>query len=121
MAYLSFSEVAAVDFYSPGEQSEGLLMAPAYAVPRMLQRAGLSLQDFDFYELHEAFAAQALCTMKAWEADDFCKNKLGLAKALRSIDREKLTVKGSSVATGHQFAATGPRITATFAQIFEQT
>jgi acetyl-CoA C-acetyltransferase len=120
MAYLSFSEVAAVDFYSQGEQSEGLLMAPAYAVPRMLQRAGLSLQDFDFYELHEAFAAQALCTMKAWEDDDFCKNKLGLDKALGSIDREKLNVKGSSVATGHPFAATGPRIIATLAKILEQ-
>ena len=120
MAYLSFSEVAAVDFFSQGEQSEGLLMAPAYAVPRMLQRAGLSLQDFDFYELHEAFAAQALCTMKAWEDDDFCKNKLGLDKALGSIDREKLNVKGSSVATGHPFAATGPRIIATLAKTLEQ-
>jgi len=120
MAYLSFSEVAAVDFFSQGEQSEGLLMAPAYAVPRMLQRAGLSLQDFDFYELHEAFAAQALCTMKAWEDDDFCKNKLGLDKALGSIDREKLNVKGASVATGHPFAATGPRIIATLAKILEQ-
>ena len=120
MAYLSFSEVAAVDFFSQGEQSEGLLMAPAYAVPRMLQRAGLSLQDFDFYELHEAFAAQALCTMKAWEDDDFCKNKLGLDKALGSIDREKLNVKGSSVATGHPFAATGPRIIATLAKLLEQ-
>ena len=120
MAYLSFSEVAAVDFYSQGKQSEGLLMAPAYAVPRMLKRAGLSLQDFDFYELHEAFAAQALCTMKAWEDEDFCKNKLGLDKALGSIDREKLNVKGSSVATGHPFAATGPRIIATLAKILEQ-
>lgn len=120
MAYLSFSEVAAVDFYSQGEQSEGLLMAPAYAVPRMLKRAGLSLQDFDFYELHEAFAAQALCTMKAWEDEDFCKNKLGLDKALGSIDRDKLNVKGSSVATGHPFAATGPRIIATLAKILEQ-
>ncbi len=120
MAYLSFSEVAAVDFYSQGKQSEGLLMAPAYAVPRMLKRAGLSLQDFDFYELHEAFAAQALCTMKAWEDEDFCKNKLGLDKALGSIDREKLNVKGSSVATGHPFAATGPRIIATLAKLLEQ-
>jgi acetyl-CoA C-acetyltransferase len=120
MAYLSFSEVAAVDFYSQGEQSEGLLMAPAYAVPRMLKRAGLSLQDFDFYELHEAFAAQALCTMKAWEDEDFCKNKLGLDKALGSIDRDKLNIKGSSVATGHPFAATGPRIIATLAKILEQ-
>ncbi|MDG0972481.1 MAG: acetyl-CoA C-acetyltransferase [Porticoccaceae bacterium] len=120
MAYLSFSEVAAVDFYSQGENSEGLLMAPAYAVPRMLKRAGLSLQDFDFYELHEAFAAQALCTMKAWEDEDFCRQKLGLDGALGSIDRAKLNVKGSSVATGHPFAATGPRIIATLAKILEQ-
>ncbi len=120
MAYLSFSEVAAVDFYSQGENSEGLLMAPAYAVPRMLKRANLSLQDFDFYELHEAFAAQALCTMKAWEDDDFCKNKLGLDAALGSIDRAKLNVKGSSVATGHPFAATGPRIISTLAKLLEQ-
>ena len=120
MAYLTFSEVAAVDFYSQGENSEGLLMAPAYAVPRMLKRAGISLQDFDFYELHEAFAAQALCTMKAWEDEDFCQQKLGLDKALGSIDRAKLNVKGSSVATGHPFAATGPRIIATLAKILEQ-
>ena len=120
MAYLSFSEVAAVDFYSQGEDSEGLLMAPAYAVPRMLKRADLSLQDFDFYELHEAFAAQALCTMKAWEDEDFCKKKLGLDGALGSIDRAKLNIKGSSVATGHPFAATGPRIIATLAKLLEQ-
>ncbi|MDG0971054.1 MAG: acetyl-CoA C-acetyltransferase [Porticoccaceae bacterium] len=120
MAYLTFSEVAAVDFYSQGEDSEGLLMAPAYAVPRMLKRAGISLQDFDFYELHEAFAAQALCTMKAWEDKDFCQQKLGLEGALGSIDRSKLNVKGSSVATGHPFAATGPRIIATLAKILEQ-
>jgi acetyl-CoA C-acetyltransferase len=120
LAYLSFSEVAAVDFYSQGEQSEGLLMAPAYAVPRMLKRAGISLQDFDFYEIHEAFAAQALCTLKAWEDADFCQNKLGLEQPLGSIDRSKLNVKGSSVATGHPFAATGPRIIATLAKILEQ-
>ncbi len=120
LAYLSFSEVAAVDFYSQGEQSEGLLMAPAYAVPRMLKRAGISLQDFDFYEIHEAFAAQELCTLKAWEDADFCQNKLGLEQPLGSIDRSKLNVKGSSVATGHPFAATGPRIIATLAKILEQ-
>ncbi|HAU02861.1 MAG TPA: acetyl-CoA C-acyltransferase, partial [Porticoccaceae bacterium] len=120
LAYLSFSEVAAVDFYSQGEQSEGLLMAPAHAVPRMLKRAGISLQDFDFYEIHEAFAAQALCTLKAWEDADFCQNKLGLEQPLGSIDRSKLNVKGSSVATGHPFAATGPRIIATLAKILEQ-
>ena len=119
-AYLTHSEVAAVDFYTEGKQSEGLLMAPAYAVPRMLARAGLTLQDFDFYEIHEAFAAQALCTMKAWEDEDFCKNKLGLDGALGSIDRSKLNVNGSSVATGHPFAATGPRIIATLAKLLEE-
>ena len=118
-AYLTHSEVAAVDFYSQGEQSEGLLMAPAYAVPRLLARAGLTLQDFDFYEIHEAFAAQALCTMKAWEDYDFCKSKLGLDSPLGSIDRSKLNVNGSSVATGHPFAATGPRIIATLAKLLE--
>jgi acetyl-CoA C-acetyltransferase len=120
MAYLTHSEAAAVDFYSQGDQSEGLLMAPAYAVPRMLARAGLSLQDFDFYEIHEAFAAQALCTMKAWEDPAFCKDKLGLDAPLGSIDRKKLNVNGSSVATGHPFAATGPRIIATLAKLLEQ-
>ena len=119
-AYLTTSEVAAVDFYSQDEESEGLLMAPAYAVPRLLARAGLTLQDFDFYEIHEAFAAQALCTMKAWEDDTFCKEKLGLNGALGSIDRSKLNVNGSSVATGHPFAATGPRIIATLAKLLEQ-
>ena len=118
--YLTHSEVAAVDFYSQGEQSEGLLMSPAYAVPRLLARAGLTLQDFDFYEIHEAFAAQALCTMKAWEDETFCKDKLGLDAPLGSIDRSKLNVNGSSVATGHPFAATGPRIIATLAKLLEQ-
>ena len=119
-AYLSFSEVAAVDFYSQGSDSEGLLMAPAYAVPRLLERAGISLQDFDFYEIHEAFAAQTLCTIKAWEDAEFCKNKLGLDSPLGSIDRNKLNVNGSSVATGHPFAATGPRIISTLAKLLEQ-
>jgi acetyl-CoA C-acetyltransferase len=116
LAYLTFSEVAAVDFYSEGDQSEGLLMAPAYAVPKLLQRADLNLQDFDFYEIHEAFAAQVLCTLKAWESDEFCTKKLGLDKTLGSIDREKLNIKGSSVATGHPFSATGARIVATLAK-----
>jgi acetyl-CoA C-acetyltransferase len=119
-AYLTHSEVAAVDFYSQGEQSEGLLMAPAYAVPRLLKRAGIGLQDFDFYEIHEAFAAQALCTMKAWEDTAFCTEKLGLDAPLGSIDRAKINVNGSSVATGHPFAATGPRIIATLAKLLEQ-
>ena len=117
LAYLSFSEVAAVDFF---EQKEGLLMAPAYAVPRMLARAGLKLQDFDYYEIHEAFAAQVLCTLKAWEDKAFCKEKLGLDKPLGKINRSKLNVNGSSLAAGHPFAATGGRIVATLAKMLEQ-
>ncbi|TGN41176.1 acetyl-CoA C-acetyltransferase [Marinobacter confluentis] len=116
-AYLTFSEVAAVDFV---DKKEGLLMAPAYAVPRMLEKAGLTLQDFDFYEIHEAFAAQVLSTLKAWEDPAFCKDRLGLDQPLGSIDRSKMNVKGSSLATGHPFAATGGRILATMAKILEQ-
>ncbi|MCA0912211.1 acetyl-CoA C-acetyltransferase [Marinobacter nauticus] len=116
-AWLTFSEVAAVDFV---DKKEGLLMAPAYAVPRMLERAGLTLQDFDFYEIHEAFAAQVLSTLKAWEDPGFCRERLGLDKPLGSIDRDKLNVKGSSLATGHPFAATGGRIVATLAKLLEQ-
>ncbi|RME15026.1 MAG: acetyl-CoA C-acyltransferase, partial [Bdellovibrio sp.] len=115
-AYLTHCEVAAVDFI----HEEGLLMAPAYAVPRMLQKAGLQLQDFDFYEIHEAFAAQVLCTLKAWESESFCKNKLGLDRPLGSIDRNKLNVKGGSVALGHPFAATGARIIAGLAKLLSQ-
>jgi acetyl-CoA C-acetyltransferase len=117
LAYLSFSEVAAVDFF---DQKEGLLMAPAYAVPRMLARAGLKLQDFDFYEIHEAFAAQVLCTLAAWEDKTFCKERLGLSKPLGRIDRRRLNVNGSSLAAGHPFAATGGRIVATLAKMLEQ-
>jgi len=116
-AWLTFSEVAAVDFV---DKKEGLLMAPAYAVPRMLEKAGLTLQDFDFYEIHEAFAAQVLSTLKAWEDPGFCKERLGLDKPLGSIDHDKLNVKGSSLATGHPFAATGGRIVATLAKLLEQ-
>ncbi|MBW3196874.1 acetyl-CoA C-acetyltransferase [Marinobacter nauticus] len=116
-AWLTFSEVAAVDFV---DKKEGLLMAPAYAVPRMLERAGLTLQDFDFYEIHEAFAAQVLSTLKAWEDPGFCRERLGLEKPLGTIDRDKLNVKGSSLATGHPFAATGGRIVATMAKLLEQ-
>jgi len=115
-AYLSFGKVAAVDFVG----AEGLLMAPAYAVPRMLVDAGIGLQDFDFYEIHEAFAAQVLCTLKAWESPEFCRDRLGLAAPLGSIDRSKLNVKGSSLAVGHPFAATGTRIVATLARLLEQ-
>ena len=121
LAYLSFSEVAAVDFFNPDPaKKEGLLMAPAYAVPRMLQRAGLTLQDFDFYEIHEAFAAQVLCTLQAWEDPAFCRDKLGLSAPLGAIDRRKLNVLGSSLAAGHPFAATGGRIVATLAKLLAQ-
>jgi len=116
-AWLTFSEVAAVDFV---DKKEGLLMAPAYAVPRMLEKAGLSLQDFDYYEIHEAFASQVLSTLKAWENPEFCKTRLGLDQPLGSIDRSKLNVKGSSLAAGHPFAATGGRIVATLAKLLEQ-
>jgi acetyl-CoA C-acetyltransferase len=117
LAYLSFGEVAAVDYVSG---HEGLLMAPAYAVPRLLERAGLALQDFDFYEIHEAFAAQVLCLFKAWESEEYCRTRLGLSQPLGSIDRDKLNVKGGSVAIGHPFAATGARITATLAKLLAE-
>ncbi|MPW19841.1 acetyl-CoA C-acetyltransferase [Paraburkholderia sp. CNPSo 3157] len=114
LAYLTWSETAAVDFF---DKKEGLLMAPAYAVPRMLKRAGLTLQDFDFYEIHEAFAAQVLCTLAAWQDDEYCRTQLGLEGALGTIDREKMNVNGGSIATGHPFAATGGRIVAGLAKM----
>jgi acetyl-CoA C-acetyltransferase len=114
LAYWRDGEAAAVDFVR-GE--EGLLMAPVYAVPRLLARNGLTLQDFDYYEIHEAFAAQVLCTLKAWEDADYCKTRLGLDAPLGSIDRSKLNVKGSSLAAGHPFAATGGRIVANLAKL----
>ncbi|HXZ07496.1 MAG TPA: acetyl-CoA C-acetyltransferase [Paraburkholderia sp.] len=117
LAYLSWSETAAVDFF---DKKEGLLMAPAYAVPRMLARAGLTLQDFDFYEIHEAFAAQVLCTLAAWQDDEYCRTQLGLPEPLGTIDRAKLNVNGSSLATGHPFAATGGRIVAGLAKLLAQ-
>lgn len=107
LAYLRDGETAAVDFV---HGAEGLLMAPVYAVPRLLARNGLTLQDFDYYEIHEAFAAQVLCTLKAWEDAAYCKSRLDLDAPLGSIDRSKLNVKGSSLAVGHPFAATGGRI-----------
>jgi acetyl-CoA C-acetyltransferase len=116
-AWLTWSETAAVDFVHGGE---GLLMAPAYAVPRMLARAGLTLQDFDFYEIHEAFASQVLATLKAWQDADFCKQRLGLDTPLGAIDRSRLNVTGSSLAIGHPFAATGARIVATLAKLLAQ-
>jgi len=115
-AYLRDAEVAAVDFV----HGEGLLMAPTVAVPRMLARQGLTLQDFDYYEIHEAFAAQVLCTLRAWESAEYCKNRLGLDAPLGTIDPAKLNVHGSSLAVGHPFAATGARIVATLARMLEQ-
>ena len=117
LAYLTAYETAAVDYV---HGAEGLLMAPAYAVARMLQREGLSLQDFDYYEIHEAFASQVLSTLKAWEDPIFCKERLGLDAPLGSIDRAKLNVNGSSLAAGHPFAATGGRIVATLAKLLDQ-
>ena len=114
LAYLVDGETAAVDFVTG---REGLLMAPVYAVPRLLARNGLTLQDFDYYEIHEAFAAQVLCTLKAWEDADYCRERLGLDAPLGAIDRSKLNVKGSSLAAGHPFAATGGRILANLAKV----
>lgn len=117
LAWLVSGETAAVDFV---DEREGLLMAPAYAVPRMLQKHGLSLQDFDFYEIHEAFAAVVLCTLAAWESAEFCRERLGLPAALGSIDRSRLNVAGSSIAAGHPFAATGGRVVATLAKLLAE-
>ncbi len=116
LAYVVDAQVAAVDF----EHGEGLLMAPTIAVAELLARNGLHLQDFDFYEIHEAFAAQVLCTLKAWESDDYCRTRLGLPNALGSIDRARLNVAGSSLAFGHPFAATGARIVATAAKLLHE-
>ena len=118
-AFITHSASAAVDFAGIAGPREGLLMAPTYAVPAMLARAGITLQDFDIYEIHEAFAAQVLCTLKAWESEDYCRMRLGRG-ALGSIDRARLNPVGSSVALGHPFAATGTRIVATLARELEQ-
>jgi acetyl-CoA C-acetyltransferase len=114
LAYLRYGKAWAVDFASG---KDGLLMAPAYSVPAMLHDAGLTLQDFDYYEIHEAFAAQVLCTLKAWESPEWCRDALGLSAPLGSIDRSKMNVKGGSIAMGHPFAATGTRIVGTLAKI----
>jgi acetyl-CoA C-acetyltransferase len=118
LAYLTYGKVAAVDFV---DKKEGLLMAPAYAVPRMLGDANLELRDFDFFEIHEAFAGQVLCTLKAWTDPVFCRDKLGLRAPLGAIDRSRLNVKGGSLAIGHPFAATGTRIVATLAKILDES
>jgi len=117
LAYLRAGETAAVDFASG---AEGLLMAPAYAVPRMLDKLGITLQDFDFYEVHEAFAAQVLCTLAAWEDPGFAQERLLRATPPGAIDRSRLNVNGSSLAAGHPFAATGGRILATLAQSIDR-
>ncbi len=112
-AYITDAQTAAVDYV---HKREGLLMAPAYAMPKMLARNGLTLQEFDFYEIHEAFAAQVLCTLKAWEDPVYCRERLGLDKPLGAIDRERLNVHGGSIGAGHPFGATGGRIVATLAK-----
>ena len=115
-AYLTFAKASAVNFIN----DEGLLMAPAYAVSDMLKQANLSLQDFDFYEIHEAFAAQTVATLKAWQSDEFCRNRLGRNEAMGPIDLARLNTKGGSIAIGHPFAATGARIIATMAKLLQE-
>jgi acetyl-CoA C-acetyltransferase len=115
-AYLTHAKVAAVNFIN----DEGLLMAPAYAVSEMLRTANLRLQDFDFYEIHEAFASQTIATLKAWQSEKFCRDKLGRNQPLGPIDLSKLNVKGGSIAIGHPFAATGARIVATMAKLLAE-
>jgi len=117
LAYLVAGKTAAVDHV---DAEEGLLMAPTVAVSNLLKDSGYSLQDFDFYEIHEAFAAQVLCTLKAWESEQYCQERLGLAQSLGSIDRSKMNVRGGSIAIGHPFAATGARILSTLGAILEQ-
>ncbi len=117
LAYLTQAQTAAVDHVT---KREGLLMAPAYAMPRMLDRAGLRLQDFDLYEIHEAFAAQVLCTLKAWEDERFCSERLDGREPLGAIDRERLNVHGGSLAAGHPFAATGGRLIAGLAKALDE-
>jgi acetyl-CoA C-acetyltransferase len=113
LAKIVDSHTSAVDYVA----GEGLLMAPTVAVSELLKRNGLKLQDFDFYEIHEAFAGQVLCTMKAWESAEYCKTRLGRSEPLGKIDRSKLNVRGSSIALGHPFAATGAKIVGVLAKI----
>lgn len=116
MAYLTFAQVSAVDFIN----EEGLLLAPAYAVSDMLKQADLTLQDFDYYEIHEAFAAQTIATLKAWQSEEFCRTKLGRNAAMGPLDLARLNVKGGSIAIGHPFAATGARVVGTMAKLLQQ-
>jgi acetyl-CoA C-acetyltransferase len=117
LAYLRDVQVAAVDYVSG---KDGLLMAPTFAVSELLKRNNLKLQDFDLYEIHEAFAAQVLCTLKAWESAQFCKDRLNRDAPMGSIDRDKLNINGGSLALGHPFAATGTRIVASLAKALHQ-
>ena len=116
LAYVTYAEVAAIEYVN---QRQNLLLSPVYASTRMLQKAGLTLQDFDFYEIHEAFAAQVLATLKIWESAEYMK-AFGFDKPLGSIDRTKLNVKGSSLAAAHPFAATGGRVIATMAKLLNE-
>lgn len=116
MAYLTFAKASAVNFVN----DEGLLMAPAYAVSDMLKQANLDLQDFDFYEIHEAFAAQTVATLKAWQSEEFCRTKLGRNQPMGPIDLARLNTKGGSIAIGHPFAATGARIVATMGKLLNE-
>jgi acetyl-CoA C-acetyltransferase len=120
LAHFVDGETAAVDYVHGDRKYDGLLMAPVYAVPRLLERNKLSFDDFDFFEIHEAFAGTVLTTLAAWEDDTFCRERLGLPGALGSIDRAKLNVNGSSLAVGHPFAATGGRIVASLAKMLHQ-
>lgn len=121
LAYLIDTQVAAVDFAAQkANEAQGLLMAPTFAVSELLKRNNLSLQDFDLYEIHEAFAAQVICTLKAWESDEYCRTHLGRDRAMGSIDPQKMNIKGGSVALGHPFAATGARIVATLAKALKE-
>jgi acetyl-CoA C-acetyltransferase len=120
LAHLVDAESGAVDYVHGDRKADGLLMAPVYALPRLLARQKLTLQDFDFYEIHEAFASTVLSTMAAWEDDEFCRTRLGLEGALGPIDPVKLNVNGSSLAAGHPFAATGARIVATLAKLLSE-
>jgi acetyl-CoA C-acetyltransferase len=116
LAYLTFTKVSAVNFVT----DEGLLMAPAYAVSEMLRQANLRLQDFEFYEIHEAFASQTIATLKAWQSEKFCRDRLGRNEPMGPIDLSRLNVKGGSIAIGHPFAATGARIVATMAKLLSE-
>lgn len=120
LAHLVDAETGAVDYVHGDRRDDGLLMAPVYALPRLLERNKLTLQDFDFYEIHEAFAATVLVTLKAWQDERFCRDRLGLDHSLGEIDRTRLNVTGSSLAAGHPFAATGGRILATLAKLLHE-